>query len=42
VQFHDIAGNGVDQFREMNTQTIISPSDIKTGDLIYPYEKAKK
>jgi branched-chain amino acid transport system substrate-binding protein len=42
VQFHDITGNGVDQFREMNTQTIISPPDIKTGDVIYPYEKAKK
>ena len=42
VQFHDIAGNGVDQFREMNTQTIISPAELKTGDVIYPYEKAKK
>jgi branched-chain amino acid transport system substrate-binding protein len=42
VQFHDITGNAVDQFREMNTQTIISPSNIKTGDVIYPYEKAKK
>jgi branched-chain amino acid transport system substrate-binding protein len=42
VQFHDITGNGVDQFREMNTQTVISPPDIKTGDVIYPFEKAKK
>ncbi len=42
VQFHDITANSVEQFREMNTQTVISPPDIKTGDVIYPYEKAKK
>jgi branched-chain amino acid transport system substrate-binding protein len=42
VQFHDITGNSVDQFREMNTQTIITPDDYKTGSVIYPYEKAKK
>jgi branched-chain amino acid transport system substrate-binding protein len=42
IQFHDVSGNGIDQFREMGTQTIVTPADYKTGDLIYPYEKAKK
>ena len=31
VQFHDIKGNGVDQFREMGTQTIISPDALQIG-----------
>ncbi|MBV9557170.1 MAG: amino acid ABC transporter substrate-binding protein [Pseudolabrys sp.] len=43
VQYHDIKGNGVDQFKGMDTQTVISgPAGIKTGAVIYPYEKAKQ
>jgi len=41
VQYHSIKGNGVDQFKGMTTQTVITPPDLKTGNLIYPYEKAK-
>jgi branched-chain amino acid transport system substrate-binding protein len=41
VQYHNIKGNGVDQFKGMTTQTVITPPDLKTGNLIYPYEKAK-
>jgi branched-chain amino acid transport system substrate-binding protein len=41
VQYHNIKGNGLDQFKGMTTQTVITPSDLKTGNLIYPYEKAK-
>ena len=41
VQYHDIKGNGLDQFKGMSTQTVIAPADLKTGKLIYPYEKAK-
>jgi branched-chain amino acid transport system substrate-binding protein len=41
VQFHDIKGNDVEQFRKMTGQTVITPADYKSGDVIYPYEKAK-
>ncbi len=41
VQYHDIKGNAVDQFKGMDTQTVLTPADLKTGNIIYPYEKAK-
>jgi branched-chain amino acid transport system substrate-binding protein len=42
VQYHGIKqGDGIDVFRGMNYQTVLTPPDLKTGDLIYPYEKAK-
>ena len=43
TQFHDIAGNGIEQFRDAEkTQTIVTPAQYKTGHLIYPYGKAKQ
>ena len=43
VQYHDVKGSDLDQFKGMSTQTIVAgPAGVKTGDLIYPYEKAKK
>jgi branched-chain amino acid transport system substrate-binding protein len=41
VQFHDVKSNDIEQFRTMGTQTVVSPADYKSGDVIYPYEKAK-
>jgi branched-chain amino acid transport system substrate-binding protein len=41
VQFHDVKANDVEQFRAMNTQTVLTPAEYKSGDVIYPYEKAK-
>jgi branched-chain amino acid transport system substrate-binding protein len=41
VQFHDVKGNDIEQFRTMGTQTVLSPAEYKSGDVIYPYEKAK-
>jgi branched-chain amino acid transport system substrate-binding protein len=41
VQYHGIKGNTVDQFKGMETQTVLTPADLKTGNIIYPYEKAK-
>lgn len=41
VQFRGIKGNGVEQFKDPNTQVIITPTDIKSGEVVYPYEKAK-
>ena len=41
VQYHGIKGNSIDQFKGMETQTVLTPADLKTGNIIYPYEKAK-
>jgi branched-chain amino acid transport system substrate-binding protein len=42
VQYHDIKpGAGLDTWRGMDYQIVLTPSDYKTGNLIYPYEKAK-
>jgi branched-chain amino acid transport system substrate-binding protein len=41
VQFHDIKGNDVEQFRAMGTQTVLTPAEYVSGSVIYPYEKAK-
>jgi branched-chain amino acid transport system substrate-binding protein len=41
VQFHDVKGNDFEQFRTMGTQTVVTPAEYKSGDIIYPYEKAK-
>ncbi len=43
VQYHDIKGNGLDQFKGMDTQTVVAgPPGMKLGKVIYPYEKAKQ
>jgi branched-chain amino acid transport system substrate-binding protein len=41
AQFHDIKGNDVEQFRQLSVQTVLTPTEYKSGDVIYPYEKAK-
>jgi len=41
VQFHDIKGNGLEQFRTMNTQTVVAPAEYASGKVIYPYTEAK-
>jgi len=41
VQYHDITdGANLDTWRGMSYQTVLTPADRKTGDVIYPYEKA--
>ena len=42
VQFHGIKGNGLDQFRDVSTQTIVAPAKYVSGKVIYPYADAKK
>jgi branched-chain amino acid transport system substrate-binding protein len=39
VQYHDIKEG--ETWKGMNYQTVLTPAENKTGDLIYPYEKAK-
>jgi len=42
VQYHNIkAGAGLETWRGMDYQTVLTPGGWKTGDLIYPFEKAR-
>jgi branched-chain amino acid transport system substrate-binding protein len=42
VQYRGIKqGDGIDVFRGMSYQTVLTPADLKTGDVIYPFEKAR-
>jgi branched-chain amino acid transport system substrate-binding protein len=42
VQYHDIKdGAGLETWKGMNYQTVLTPPEFKTGEVIYPYEKAK-
>jgi len=41
VQFQNIKGNDVDQFKDVKTQVVVSPKDYVSGTAVYPYEKAK-
>jgi branched-chain amino acid transport system substrate-binding protein len=42
VQYHNVRdGNDLEQWRGMAVQTVLTPSDLATGKVIYPYEKAK-
>jgi branched-chain amino acid transport system substrate-binding protein len=41
IQFHDVKGNDLEQFRSMGTQTVLTPPEYASGKVIYPYEKAK-
>jgi branched-chain amino acid transport system substrate-binding protein len=43
VQYHDIKqGAGLETWKGMSYQTVISPPELATGKVIYPYEKAMK
>jgi branched-chain amino acid transport system substrate-binding protein len=41
VQFQGIKGNGIDQFKDVSTQVVVYPPEYKSGDVIYPFEKAR-
>ena len=41
AQFQNIKGNTIDDFRDLKTEVIVYPPQYKTGEVIYPYEKAK-
>jgi len=40
AQFQNIKSNSIDEFRNTNTEVIVYPPKFKTGEVIYPYEKA--
>ena len=41
VQFQNVKGNDVAQFKDISTQVVVSPSEYESGKVVYPYEKAK-
>jgi branched-chain amino acid transport system substrate-binding protein len=42
VQYHGIKqGAGLETWRGMDYQTVLTPAELKTGNVIYPFEKAK-
>src|SRR5664280_307781 len=41
AQFQNIKGNTIDDFRDLKTEVIVYPPQFKSGEVIYPYEKAK-
>jgi branched-chain amino acid transport system substrate-binding protein len=42
VQFQNVKGNDIAQFKEMTTQIVLGPEEYATGKVIYPYADAKK
>ena len=42
TQFQNIEPNNVDQFKKGDHQPILWPPEYKSGEMIYPYEKARK
>jgi branched-chain amino acid transport system substrate-binding protein len=43
TQFRGVVSNGgMEQFRDGSRQVILWPPEYKTGDIIYPYDAAKK
>jgi branched-chain amino acid transport system substrate-binding protein len=41
VQFRGIKNNDPSQFKGIDTQTVVDPAAYESGNLIYPYEKAR-
>jgi branched-chain amino acid transport system substrate-binding protein len=41
VQFQNVKGNDVAQFKDISTQVVVAPAEYESGTVIYPYEKAK-
>jgi branched-chain amino acid transport system substrate-binding protein len=42
TQFQGVSGNDLSQFRDTTHQVIVWPAEYQTGNIIYPYQDAKK
>ncbi len=42
VQYHNIKGNDLEQFRGMDTQVVVAPAKMKTGEAVVPFEKLRQ
>src|SRR5580704_12460806 len=41
VQFQGVKGNDLGQFKDAATQVVVTPAEYKSGEVIYPFEKAR-
>src|SRR5262249_9049365 len=41
TQYQGLSGNDINQFRDTGHQVILWPTEYKTGNIIYPYDKAR-
>jgi branched-chain amino acid transport system substrate-binding protein len=41
VQFQNVKGTDIGQFKGTATQVVVTPAEYESGKVIYPYEKAK-
>ena len=42
VQYQNLTDNSIAQFKDAKTQVVLMPENLSSGNLIYPYTKAKK
>ena len=42
IQFRGVADKNIEQFRQPGKQVILDPVQLKTGELIQPFDKARK
>ena len=42
VQYQNLTDNSIAQFKDAKTQVVLMPGNLSSGNLIYPYTKAKK
>jgi branched-chain amino acid transport system substrate-binding protein len=41
VQYRNIQGHDIAQFKDMSTQVVVAPPQYASGQVIYPYERTK-
>jgi len=42
MQFQDIQGTDLEQFRDTRTEAILEPTEFRTGKVVEPYSSVKK
>jgi hypothetical protein len=42
VQFQDIQGTELEQFRDTKTEAILEPEEFRTGEVVEPYSSVKR
>jgi len=42
IQYQNIKSNDLSEFKDMSKQVVLTPGDLKTGAVIYPYADAKR
>jgi branched-chain amino acid transport system substrate-binding protein len=42
MQFQDIQGTDLEQFRDTRTEAILEPTEFRTGKVVEPYSGVKK